>query len=229
MTEWASWTARAVRAAVFQTFAEEGRAPSPGELATLVHADVGEVRGALEELHALHALVLAPAGDAIRMAHPFSAAPMGFVLRGSGDRLWWGGCAWDSFGIVAAVGERLDIATTCPECHAELHYAASPTEPPTGAGEGVVVRVPSPAREWWDDVVAACTHIRAFCSRDHVDAWVARTHAAPGDVVALEALWALAQPWYGDRLDPEWEPHPREANQALLEQHGLTGDFWRLP
>jgi hypothetical protein len=229
MSEWASWTARAVRAAVFRTFADEGRAPSPGELATLVHVDVGEVRSALEELHALHALVLAPEGDAIRMAHPFSAAPMSFVVRGECDSLWWGGCAWDSFGIVAAVGEELAIETQCPCCRTELRYTAGPETAPAGAPDGAVVRVPRPAREWWDDVVATCTHIRTFCSADHASSWAERTHNPPGDVVPLEQLWALAQPWYGDRLDPDWEPHPREHNQALLEQHGFTGDFWRLP
>jgi len=35
------------------------------------------VRAALANLHAAHAIVLTPAGDAVRMAHPFSAAPMG--------------------------------------------------------------------------------------------------------------------------------------------------------
>jgi len=36
-------------------------------------------------------------------------------------------------------------------------------------------------------------------------------------------------PWYGDRLDPQYEPHTREHNQALLEACGLTGPFWALP
>jgi Alkylmercury lyase len=44
------------------------------------------------------------------MAHPFSAAPMAFVVSpadGHDDRRWWGGCAWDSFGISAALA--LDV------------------------------------------------------------------------------------------------------------------------
>ena len=45
----------------------------------------------------------------------------------------------------------------------------------------------------------------------------------------LETLWRLAIPWYGDRLDPDWEPHTRAHNQALLEECGLTGPFWALP
>ena len=45
----------------------------------------------------------------------------------------------------------------------------------------------------------------------------------------LDTLWRLALPWYGDRLDPDWEPHSRERNQALLQDVGLTGPFWALP
>ena len=217
--------ARAVRAEIYATFAREGRAPSPAELAGTLELEPAAVDGALRELHDLHAIVLTRAGDGVRMAHPFSAWPMGFVLR-AGDRLWWGGCAWDSFGIVAALRQRMEILTTCPGCGRELRYAASDREPPDA---GHVVRLPRPAAEWWEDVVATCTDIRTFCSPEHVDAWRERTGAAPGYVTGLETLWRLALPWYGDRLDPAWEPHSRERNQALLEDVGLTGPFWALP
>lgn len=218
--------ARAVRAHVYATFAQEGRAPSPAELATALDAAPAAVDAALQELHDLHAIVLTSAGDAIRMAHPFSAWPMGFVLR-AGERLWWGGCAWDSFGIVAALRERIEIATVCPACGVELRYAASDTQPPEPSE--LVVRLPRPASAWWEDVVATCTDIRTFCSRAHVDAWRAAAGAPEGYVADLGTLWRLAIPWYGDRLDPAWEPRPRERSQALLEDCGLTGPFWVLP
>lgn len=211
--------ARAIRAAVYATFAREGRPPSPAELADALVLGPDLVAAGLRELHDMHAIVLTPAGDAVRMAHPFSAWPMGFVLR-TGDRFWWGGCAWDSFGIVAALRERLEILTVCPSCGRELRYAASHTEPPA---EGYVVRLPRPAAEWWEDVVATCTNIRTFCSREHV------TRSGDDYITDLPTLWKLAQPWYGDRLDPDWQPHSRENNQSLLASCGLTGPFWRLP
>ncbi len=208
--------ARAARAEIYTTFAREGRPPSPQELRETLGIDPGQ---ALRELHDMHAIVLTPAGDGVRMAHPFSAWPMGFVLR-AGDRFWWGGCAWDSFGIVAALRERLEILTVCPSCGRELRYSASHTEPPA---EDYVVRLPRPAAEWWEDVVATCTNIRTFCSREHV------TRSGDDYVTDLPTLWKLAQPWYGDRLDPDWQPHSREHNQSLLDSCGLTGPFWRLP
>src|SRR3954468_1785891 len=223
MSDWASPAARAIRTHVFSTFAAEGRAPSPAELGVKLGLSGGEVESGLRELHDAHALVRTAAGDGIRMAHPFSAWPMGFVLS-EGDRFWWGGCAWDSFGIMAALGRPLEVTTSCPACGATLRYSAPPDAPP-----GLVVRLPRPAAEWWDDVVATCSNIRTFCSREHIGDWVERSGSPPGATVELEQLHRLAQPWYGDRLDPDWEPQTKEHRQRLLEECGLSGPFWRLP
>jgi hypothetical protein len=50
-----------------------------------------------------------------------------------------------------------------------------------------------------------------------------------GALVDLPTLRRLARRWYGDRLDPDWRPRTREQSQAILEEVGLTGEFWRLP
>jgi hypothetical protein len=224
MTAWASEEARRVRAQVFATLAGEGRAPSPAELAAALGVEPDDVGAALQELHDKHALVLTQAGDAVRMAHPFSAWPMNFVLR-EGDRFWWGGCAWDSFGIMAALGRPLEVTTTCPSCHATLTYSAPPDAPPE-----LVVRLPKPAAGWWDDVVVTCSNIRAFCNVQHVEEWLERNpETPPGATVPAEQLYRLALPWYGDRLDPDWEPQSQQHRQSLLKQTGLSGPFWRLP
>ena len=131
---------RAVRLAVYRTFADQGRPPSVTELAAQTGLPGAEVRAALGHLHQAHAIVLTPAGDAVRMAHPFSAAPMGFVVAAeglgpagyAGDRMWWGGCAWDSLGIGAALGEPVAVRTLCPGCGRTLRATAGP-RPGTGA------------------------------------------------------------------------------------------------
>lgn len=108
---------RRTRDLVYETFAAEGRAPSIGELARRTDSTPETVRQHLRELADAHALVLNGEGDAIRMAPPFTAAPMAFVLTptdGHNDRRWWGGCAWDSFGISAALRTEVRIDTTCP-------------------------------------------------------------------------------------------------------------------
>lgn len=220
---------RRVRDLVYKTFATEGRAPSIAELARKTGNEDEAVRMALRALANDHALVLTVDGDAIRMAHPFSAAPMAFVvtpLDGHDDRRWWGGCAWDSFGISAALGLDVRIDSARPHCGAQLSYNAGPDLPPPS---DLAVRFPKPAREWWNDVVGTCTMIRVFCNRDHAERWTADNAPGSGSIADASDVWKLAGPWYGDRVDPTFQPHAREHNQLLLDECGLTGPFWRLP
>ena len=71
--------------------------------------------------------------------------------------------------------------------------------------------------------------IRVFCNRDHAEQWTAANAPEAGYIAEATAVWRLAIPWYGDRLDPGFQPHSREHNQRLLDECGLTGPFWRLP
>jgi hypothetical protein len=66
-----------------------------------------------------------------------------------------------------------------------------------------------------------------FRSEEHVMRWLVGRR--PGATVPVAALVELARAWWGDRLDPDWQPHSREQNQAILSRVGLTDDFWRLP
>ncbi|MCA9736794.1 MAG: hypothetical protein KC645_04160 [Gemmatimonadetes bacterium] len=43
-----------------------------------------------------------------------------------------------------------------------------------------------------------------------------------------ERFWPLARVWYVGRLDLDYTPRSREAQQALLAEHGFTGPFWAL-
>ena len=52
---------------------------------------------------------------------------------------------------------------------------------------------------------------------------------AAGETIPVVLLARLAEAWWGDRLDPSWQPHTRDQNQAILDSLGLTGPFWRLP
>jgi hypothetical protein len=64
--------------------------------------------------------------------------------------------------------------------------------------------------------------MRLFRSEEHVQ-------DAEGAVIPVTQLAELAHAWWCDRLDPDWRPHTREQNAAILEAVGLTDDFWRLP
>jgi hypothetical protein len=66
-----------------------------------------------------------------------------------------------------------------------------------------------------------------FRSEEHVERWLGPR--APGATISVATLSDLAQAWWHDRLAPDWRPHTREQNQAILDRVGLTGEFWRLP
>ncbi|HKA04713.1 MAG TPA: hypothetical protein VKD67_10295 [Acidimicrobiales bacterium] len=65
-----------------------------------------------------------------------------------------------------------------------------------------------------------------FRSEEHVTRWLAGRR--PGATVPVATLAELARAWWADRLDPNWQPHTRQQNQAILANVGLTDDFWRL-
>ncbi|TAL07319.1 MAG: hypothetical protein EPO00_09550 [Chloroflexota bacterium] len=65
-----------------------------------------------------------------------------------------------------------------------------------------------------------------FRSEAHVKRWLAGRPG--GATIPITKLADLATAWWSDRLDPDWQPHAREQNQAILDRLGLVGDFWRL-
>ena len=65
-----------------------------------------------------------------------------------------------------------------------------------------------------------------FRSEAHVDRWLAGRPR--GAVIPISKLAELAARWWGDRLSPDWRPHTRDQNQAILDDLGLVDPFWRL-
>ncbi len=66
-----------------------------------------------------------------------------------------------------------------------------------------------------------------FRSEEHVRRWL--DGREPGMTLPVQTLATLAVAWWGDRLAPDWTPHSREQNQAILDGLGLTREFWTLP
>lgn len=44
----------------------------------------------------------------------------------------------------------------------------------------------------------------------------------------MAKLSELAHAWWGGRFSPDWQPHTREQNQAILDRLGLAGPSWAL-
>jgi hypothetical protein len=66
-----------------------------------------------------------------------------------------------------------------------------------------------------------------FRSEEHIARWLGGRK--PGATIPVTKLAELAQAWWDDRLAPDWVPHSREQNAAILGRLGLSGEFWALP
>src|SRR4051794_27854517 len=119
-------SASALRRRIFEAFAATGAPP--------------ERLTGLEPLAEQHVVVLRD--GKILMAHPFAAHHDGARVE-SGGRVWWGNCAWDGLGIVAALG--LSDATVTAQ-GITLSVVAERV-----LGDAVFV-VEVPAARWWDDI-----------------------------------------------------------------------------
>ena len=138
-----------LRNATYRLFVELGRAPSSQEVAVAVSATETDVLEGWRRLHHAHALVLNRAGDEIRMANPFSAVPTAYRVRAAG-RWWYANCAWDAFGICAALHSDGFIETSCPDCGDALAVDVEASRP---RDLDLVFHCLVPAARWWDDIV----------------------------------------------------------------------------
>lgn len=138
-----------IRYHVYRHFAEHGQAPEYAEIARVVSAPNDEVRAAFHRLHDRHMLFLEPGGDAIRIANPFSAVPTLYRVT-AGELAWWANCAWDAFGIAAALNIDARISARYPgnTGTVDLEVANGKVD-----GKGHLVYFALPFRQWYDDLV----------------------------------------------------------------------------
>lgn len=137
-----------VRRLTYGLFVELGRAPSLNDVATAATLTPAETLSAWRRLHDQHAIVLEPSGTALRMANPFSAVETSHRVRAAG-RWWYANCAWDSFGICAALGVEGQIETICPDCGNAIHVEDRNGRP---SDESLLFHCLVPASSWWNDI-----------------------------------------------------------------------------
>jgi hypothetical protein len=139
----------ALRNHVYRRFAELGRAPTFAETAEELGLSAEETADELRRLHDAHWLVLENDRPEIRMANPFSAVPTAHRVEAAG-RSWYANCAWDAFGIPAALGVDGHVSTTCPDCGKGIEIDVVAERP---VPDRAVAHLLVPARHWWDDIV----------------------------------------------------------------------------
>ena len=130
---------------VYTRFVELGRVPRFDELGV----DREEGNELLRRLHDTRALVLERDTTEIRMLNPFSAVPSAYRVAAAG-RTWFANCAWDAFGICAALGVDGHVSAACADCAEpiEIDVRGGAPEP-----DEHLFHVLVPAAHWWDDIV----------------------------------------------------------------------------
>ncbi|MDQ3672288.1 MAG: alkylmercury lyase family protein [Actinomycetota bacterium] len=138
-----------LRALTYSLFVELGRAPTAAEVGESADLSAGNVHSGWRRLHDAHALVLNSATAEIRMANPFSAVPTAYRVRADG-RWWYANCAWDAFGICAALHTDGRIETSCSDCGEPINVEVRERQPDD---ENLLFHCLLPASQWWDDIV----------------------------------------------------------------------------
>jgi hypothetical protein len=137
------------KVAIYRHFAETGRRPSLKEVAELVGSDISSVRDAFSRLRAQRVLALEADGESIRMAPPFSGVPTQHVVIVD-NRKYFANCAWDSFGIPAALQRPGWVHSRCEQTHEPLDLEICMEGPPPSDW---LFHCLVPAAKWWDDIV----------------------------------------------------------------------------
>jgi hypothetical protein len=120
----------ALRRTIFAAFAATGEPPRVEDVETL--------RSLAEQ----HVVVLGE-DDRIVMAHPFAAHDRGARVE-TGGRAWRGSCAWDAFGIVAALGLAEALVTDASGVQIRFRDGRPIDD--------AVFHVAVPAAQWWADI-----------------------------------------------------------------------------
>lgn len=204
---------------------DHGHAPSREELGRRLGLSAPEVVDALRRLADEHGVVLHPHAPDVWVVHPFSLAPTQFWVE-SGDRGWWGSCAWCSLGIAALLDRDVAIRTSLGAEGRPVELWIRDGRP---AGDDYLIHFPVPMRRCWDDVIYACSNMLLFDGEAAVDDWCRRHRVPRGDTRPVSQFWSFAREWYGRHLDPAWRKWTPAEARDLFQRHGLTGDTWDIP
>ena len=140
-----------VRTTIAECIRDRGAVPLRAEVASRLAAADADVADAFDRLAAARVLILRPGTTEILSFNPFAAGPTDFRVRSAG-RDWWGLCAWDAFGVPAALGTDGVVQGACADvCGVPLEVRLAGEA--VGALDGVVMQFALPAREWWKDII----------------------------------------------------------------------------
>ncbi len=142
---------RDVRLTIAECIRDRGAVPSLAEVASRVALAEPDTAASFGRLAAARVMILRPGTTEILSFSPFAAGPTDFQVR-AGGRDWSALCAWDAFGVAAALRTDGVVLGHCADvCGVPLEVRLAGDA--IGALDGVVMQFALPAREWWKDIV----------------------------------------------------------------------------
>jgi hypothetical protein len=138
-----------VKMSVYRHFADTGEAPSAVDVAGRVGCSSAEVIEAFTRLRLKRVLLLEQDGSTIRMAPPFSGVPTAHRVESAGRR-YFANCAWDAFGIPAALHRDAVVYSQCGQSGEPLRLPVGSAGPPSSDW---LFHCLVPAARWWVDLV----------------------------------------------------------------------------
>jgi len=139
----------AVRRHIYTNFLMQQKPPTVAESAEYFNVTAAEMEVCYQRLADSHIVVLEPDTTEIRFANPFSAVPTRFKVNAKGHS-WWGTCAWDALGVLAALRANGQVVSSCPDCEEPIVLKV---ENGGVVGNNEVIHFAVPARKWWDDIL----------------------------------------------------------------------------
>lgn len=200
-----------------------GHAPTMLDLTATMGEPLANVREGLVALEQEHGVVMDPASNEVWLIHPFSMTPSLYWVEQRGQG-WWAPCAWCALGVATLVGDC--VISTRIAGYRELTELAVTNG--VLSNENLFVQFTTPVRKAWKNVHRFCSTTLVFESKEQVEAWNARHGFAPGAVVPIETVAALAKAWYEGHLRADWRKHTREEARQIFSSVGLADPFWSV-
>lgn len=138
-----------LRTAVYRHFAGTGQSPTLDAMRQATGATSEQVTEGYRRLYAKRMLVPGDDFASIRMAPPFSGIPTQHRVTANGTQ-YFANCAWDTFGIVSALGGTGDVLSRCEQTLEPLLMHLTPDGPAPSAW---LFHCVVPAAAWWNDIV----------------------------------------------------------------------------
>lgn len=137
-----------IRAFIYRHFAETTRPPSVEETAAQFGLRREEAEAAYEGLHQRHAIFLKPGTHDVLMANPFSGVETRFRVQAN-NKIYFANCAWDSFGIPAALHIDAEIEATCAQSGDPIDLTVKNQQV---LNSDALVHFLVPFKDWYNDL-----------------------------------------------------------------------------